>query len=102
MYGPSPPLRIDHIDYRHEPLRALAIVLLKELRLHLMAWHQLGEDNPSFLLAIALAEDLCNQQCPVSLVCDGSRRESRKSVCAYQTLCGCGGDLHCATVSLSE
>jgi hypothetical protein len=33
-------------------------VLVKEMRLHLMGWHQRGQDDTSFLIAIALVEYL--------------------------------------------
>ena len=57
-YCPSSPLRIDRIERRHQPLRALPVVLVKEMRLHLMGWDQRGQDHPSFLVAIALAKYL--------------------------------------------
>jgi hypothetical protein len=40
------------------PLRALPVVLIKEMRLHLMGWHQFGQDAPPFLVAVAVAEYL--------------------------------------------
>jgi hypothetical protein len=33
-------------------------VLVKEMRLHLMGWNQLGQDDTSFLIAIALTKEL--------------------------------------------
>jgi hypothetical protein len=56
VYGPRPPLRIDRIERCHQPLRARPIVLVKEMRLHLMGWNQRGQNDTSFLIAIALME----------------------------------------------
>src|SRR5262249_5552934 len=59
-YCPRAPLRLDRIERRHQPLRALAIVPVKEMRLHLMGWHQCGQDDTGFLVAIALTKELCD------------------------------------------
>src|SRR4029453_10348455 len=57
-YGPRPPLRIDRIERCHQPLRALPVVPVKEMGLHLMGWDQRGHDYTSFLVAIALTKEL--------------------------------------------
>src|SRR5262252_7468530 len=36
------PLRIDRIERRHQPLRALPVVPVKAMGLYLMGWYQLG------------------------------------------------------------
>jgi hypothetical protein len=35
-------------------------MMVKEMRLCLMGWHQRGQDPPGFLVPIALAEELCD------------------------------------------
>ena len=48
-YCPSSPLRIDRIERRHQPLRALPVEPVKEMGLHLLGWDQRGHDHSSFL-----------------------------------------------------
>src|SRR5262249_18021961 len=47
------PLSIDGIQRRHQLLRALSVVSVKEMRLYLLGWHQRGQEYASFFVAIA-------------------------------------------------